>query len=107
MLHYIEQSCTDFTENQGRMINSILQRTQEMIVEVDNDLITDPALIRFNTVKHFQNCVGRPTTDGTIPEDWSQEYSPIGNIDASIFQHLMGIPTFEEWFDFAPLQDPP
>ena len=55
------------------MINSILQRTQDKIiidrVEVDNDFITDPASICFHTVNHFQNIVGRPTSDGSIPEE--------------------------------------
>ena len=66
MLYFIEQRCTNFKDNQTRMINSILQRTQDKIiidrVEVDNDLITDPASIRSHTVNHFQNIVGRPTS---------------------------------------------
>ena len=74
MLHFIEQHCTDFKDNQTRMINSILQWTQDKIiidrVEVNNDLITDPASIRSHTVNHFQNIVGRPTSDGSIPEEW-------------------------------------
>ena len=92
MLHFIEQRCTDFKDNQSRMINSILQRTQDKIiidrVEVDNDLITDPASIRSHTVNHFQNIVGHLTSDGSIPEEWQQDYSPIESIDDSIYAGL-------------------
>ena len=74
------------------MINSILQRTQDKIVidrvEVDNDLITDPASIRFHTANHFQNIVGRPTSDGSIPDEWQQDYSPLESIDDSIYTGL-------------------
>ena len=55
MLHFIEQRCSDYKDNQSRMINSILQRTQDKIIidklEVDNDLITDPT---FNTLSRGQ-----------------------------------------------------
>ena len=92
MLHFIEQRCTDFKDNQTRMINSILQRTQDKIiidrVEVDNDLITDTASIRSHTVNHFQNIVGRPASDGSIPEEWQQDYSPLESIDDSIYAGL-------------------
>ena len=105
MLHFIEQRCTDFKDNQTRMINSILQRTQDKIVidrvEVDNDLITDPASIRFHTANHFQNIVGRPTSDGSIPDEWQQDYSPLESIDDSIYAGLNDPPSFIEWLDFV------
>ena len=86
------------------MINSILQRTQDKIiidrVEVDNDLITDPASIRSHTVNHFQNIVGRSTSDGSIPKEWQQDYSPLESIDDSIYAGLNDPPSFTEWLDF-------
>src|SRR2546421_12366490 len=79
------------------MINSILQRTQDKIVidrvEVDNDLITDPASIRLHTANHFQNIVGRPTSDGSIPEEWQQDYQPLEFIDDSIYAGLNDPPS--------------
>src|SRR5204862_5907237 len=77
MLHFIEQRYTDFKDNQTRMVNSILQQTKDKIiidrVEVDNDLITDPASVRAHTINHFQNIVGRPTSNGSIPKEWQQD----------------------------------
>src|SRR5438445_12259238 len=105
MLHFIEQRCTDFKDNQTRMINSILQRTQDKIVidrvEVDNDLITDPAPIRFHTANHFQNIVGHPTSDGSILEEWQQDYLPLESIDDSIYASLNDPPFFTKWLDFV------
>src|ERR1043166_9068628 len=107
MLHFIEQRCTDFKDNQTRMINSILQRTQDKIVidrlEVDNDLITDPASIRSFTANHFQNIVGRPASDGSIPEEWHQDYLPLESVDDSIYAGLSDPPSFTEWLDFVRL----
>src|SRR2546430_17394153 len=87
------------------MINSILQRTQDKIVidrvEVDNDLITDPASIRSHTVNHFQNIVGRPISDSSIPEEWQQDYLPLESIDDTIYADLNDPPSFTEWLDFV------
>src|SRR3989440_11382544 len=103
--HFIEQRYTDFKDNQTRMINSILQRTQDKIVidrvKVDNDLITDPESIRSHTANHFQNIVGRPTSDGSIPEEWQQDYLPLASIDDSIYAGLNDPPSFIEWLDFV------
>src|SRR5205823_12777004 len=80
MFHFIEQRCTDFKDNQTRMINSILQRTQDKIiidrVKVDNDLITDPASIRLHTANQcwhrtcptdFSMSLGRPMSHVPCP----------------------------------------
>src|SRR2546423_13657892 len=87
------------------MINYILQRTQDKIIidriEVDNDLITDPESIRSHTANHFQNIVGRPTSDGSIPEEWQQDYLPLESIDDSIYAGLNDPPSFIEWLDFV------
>src|SRR3989440_658492 len=105
MLHFIEQHCSDFKDNRTRMINSILQRTQDKIiidrVEVDNEFITDPASVRAQTVNHFQNIVGSPTSDGSIPEEWQQDYLPLESIDDSIYTGLNYPPSFTEWLDFV------
>ena len=86
------------------MISSILNRHTGKIVidrlEVDNDLITEPESVRFHTAKHFQTCVGAPATDGTIPDEWRNDYLPINTIDDSIYEHLMDLPSFSEWYDF-------
>src|SRR5437763_15350943 len=98
MLHFIEQHCTDFKDNQSRMINSILQRTQDKIVidrlEVDNDLITDPVSIRAQTVDHFQNIVGHPASDRSIPDDWLQDYLLLESVDGIIYANLYDLPSF-------------
>src|ERR1044072_1029358 len=107
MLHFIEQRCNDFKDNQTRMINSILQRTQDKIVidrlEVDNDLITDPASIRTHTADHFQNIVGQPKSDGSIPDDWIHEYSPLDSVDDAIYATLYDLPSFTEWIEIVRL----
>src|ERR1041385_7064292 len=86
------------------MISSILNRHTEKIVidrlEVDNDLITDPELIRSHTAKYFQTCVGAPSTDGTILDTWTADYRPLDTINDSIYDDLMVPPSFTEWFDF-------
>src|SRR2546421_6651385 len=51
-------------------------------------LITDPASIRFHTANHFQNIVGHSTSDGSIPEEWQQDYLPLESIDDSIYASL-------------------
>ena len=86
------------------MISSILNRHTGKIVidrlEVDNDLITEPESVRFHTAKHFQTCVGAPTTDGTIPDEWKNDYLPINSINDLIYDRLMDPPSFSEWYDF-------
>ena len=70
-------------------------------MEVDNELITDPASVRAQTVNHFQNIVGSPASDGSIPEEWQQDYQPLDSIDDSIYAGLNDPPSFIEWLDFV------
>src|SRR2546421_5284730 len=83
--HYLQRRCIDYTENQSRMIDSILSRSHDKIVidklEIDNELIMNPEEIKFHTAQHFQNIVGPARTDGTIPEEWSEDYSELETIN--------------------------
>lgn len=78
------------------MIDSILQRQQPKIVidrlDIAEQLITDPANIRQHTTSHFQNIVGAPLTDGSIPAGLSSKRY----IDDSIYDQLMALPSETE-----------
>lgn len=52
-------------------------------------------------MQHFQNCVpifNSPPTDVLqFPPRWATIYSPDSSINVNIYQHVMSVPTLDEW----------
>src|SRR5256884_3770569 len=107
--HFLNRRCVDYTENQSQMIDSIFARTHDKIVidklEVDNELVSNHEDIKYHTAHHFQNIVGPPLTDGTIPTEWQEDYNELPQVNPDVYQSLYDLPSFEEWYSF--LKDVP
>ena len=84
------------------MIDSIINRVHDKIIidklEVDGELVWQDEDIKFQAARHFQNVVGPPTSDGTIPDSWAQDYEPLSQIDPAIYHGIYVMPTFDEWY---------
>ncbi|CAB4424129.1 unnamed protein product [Rhizophagus irregularis] len=94
--YYLNERNNDLTDNQTKMINSILQRTPRKITldrlifqdKNDNTIFTNnPDIIKSEAIKHFQN-IGKHEDDSSyrsyndLPDPWKDIYDPcITNIN--------------------------
>ena len=90
----------------GKMIQSILDNNKKKIVldrllvstsQNESVLITDPAEIKRNVNKHFQNFAIPSTPASALSGKWIDQYSPKSDIDENIYDNVMDPPDFELW----------
>src|SRR5262249_55980406 len=49
------------------------------------------------TSKHFQSVAGGSNSSVSIPNDWLPSFSPLANVDDSIYDSILDLPTMDEW----------
>ncbi|CAB4446545.1 unnamed protein product [Rhizophagus irregularis] len=109
--YYLNERNNDLTDNQTKMINSILQRTPRKITldrlvfqdNNDNTIFTNnPNIIKSEAIKHFQN-IGKHDDDSTyhshndLPNPWRDIYDPcITNINPTNWSLLQETITIDD-----------
>jgi exonuclease III/ribonuclease HI len=108
---FTENRYTNYETDKKAFINSALERHNRRII-LDRVLIHKPPAqptlftneqdIKQAVIDHFQNYVGKPTNPpiydiNTFTERWKNQYTPQNDIDPNIYQHLMDLPTLDEW----------
>ncbi|CAG8851296.1 17614_t:CDS:2, partial [Gigaspora margarita] len=93
-------------KEQGRMLNSLLNRSQEKLV-VDRffkkekgirTLVTGQEAVLKETKKHYENQIHNRSPKAIRTESiWSEVYKLIEQIQDSWFQNIMSEVTEEEW----------
>ncbi|CAB4411748.1 unnamed protein product [Rhizophagus irregularis] len=109
--YYLNERNNDLTDNQTKMINSILQRTPRKITldrliyqdKNDNTIFTNnPDIIKSEAIKHFQN-IGKHEDDSLyrshndLPNPWKDIYDPcITNINPANWSLLQQTITIDD-----------
>ena len=93
------------------MIDSLLERNKRFIVldkiiykDTNNEeqVTTDPDLIKQLTNNHFQNVANLKNSSKEFSPEWSKwkdEYASKSDIDGSIYNNLMSISSLSEWHE--------
>ena len=96
-----ERRCEILVSKPKQAINSILNRYQAPIffsnIKLDNELITDPPLIKQHISTHFHNWTAhRPINQTLFNNFWQQHYYPLPHIEANWYLPLTSLITEDE-----------
>jgi len=102
----IERRCEMIANNQGKMLNSLLNRPHSKVV-VDRlfkeegatkVLVTSPSKVREETKIHYENQMrARKPQNFSRRSIWSRIYEPMTCIQSTWFQDILSEITEEEW----------
>src|SRR5436305_3795234 len=107
---YEESRCADYTVNKVAFIVSSLSKSKRSIIldramNVNNNnetvLETAPHKVKTLANNHFRTVAGVPSRPALTIDDmsdrWQQAYLPQDNIDPTIYNDLLDLPTDKEW----------
>src|SRR6185437_7797249 len=103
----IEKRCEMIANNQGQMLNSLLNKSYNKIVlnkiiienqDHSRELITEPEDVMQHTEKHFQTQYKkRNTNPNRMSQAWKKTYKPLSFIQENWYEDLLQEISEEEW----------
>ncbi|EXX61524.1 hypothetical protein GLOIN_2v1770668 [Rhizophagus irregularis DAOM 181602=DAOM 197198] len=72
-----------------------------VVIDSKPTLLTDPSDIKQAAIKHFQSVITPPLIQyyyiDSFPSRWQRDYTPISDIDSSLYNSVMSPILEEEW----------
>ena len=90
----IDKRCSKLQTQPTSMINSILNRHKDPVkfnnIQLDNDIITDPPIIKSHILQHFDNWTApRHINSDIFNSQWKTEYDPKPNINPNWYSNIL------------------